>query len=74
MDEDDFDRSIVRATPARPIDWLIVAVDLARSLTETVAGALSNAEMLLCGHANHQTDKATFMEEARRQIETMTEE
>lgn len=74
MDEEDFDRSLVRATPARPIDWLIVAVDLARSLAEDVAGALSNAEMLLCGHANHKTDQATFMEEARQQIENMTEE
>lgn len=62
------------SAPMRRIDWLIVGVDLARQMTEAVLGALSHAEMLLCSHANHQVDQATFEDEARRQIESMTGE
>jgi hypothetical protein len=63
-----------RSAPARKIDWLIVGVNLARRITESVSDALSNAEMLLCGHANHMVDKDIFMDEVRRDIETITNE
>ena len=62
------------SAPARKIDWLILGVNLARRVTEAAAEALSNAEMLLCGHANHQVNQAIFMDEVRRDIETITNE
>lgn len=74
MDDDDLMMTGRPSAPMRRIDWLIVGVDLARQMTEALLGALSNAEMLLCGHANHKVDQATFEDEARRQIESMTEE
>jgi hypothetical protein len=61
------------AAPARKIDWLIWAVSVARGTTEAVLDGILQAEVLLCGHANHQVDQAIFADEARRQIEQMTE-
>lgn len=70
-DECELAEAYARSVPARKIDWLIVGVNLAKRITESVADALSNAEMLLCGHANHQVDQAIFMDEVRRDIETI---
>ncbi len=71
-DEDEFE-PYVHAAPARGIDWLIVGVGLARGVGESLVEALQQAEILLCGHANHQVNQAAFEEEARLQIETITE-
>ena len=73
-DEFELAEAFVRSAPARKIDWLIVGVNLAKRITESVADALSNAEMLLCGHANHQVDQDIFMDEVRRDIESITNE
>lgn len=79
MGDDEYDECevaelYVRSAPARKIDWLILGVNLARQACEVAANALTNAELLLCGHANHQVDQAAFMDEARRDIETIINE
>jgi hypothetical protein len=75
LDDDElFEESpLLGAAPARKIDWLIVGVNFARQVSEAVAEVISNAEMLLCSHANHQVQQAEFQDEARRQIETIIE-
>ena len=72
-DEDEYTEAILPSAPARRIDWLIVAVGLARGVGEALVDAMQQTEILLCGHANHQVNQAVFEEEARRQIETITE-
>lgn len=73
MDDEDYDLDLDRYAPARGIDWLIVGVDFARSILDVGVTALWNVEQLLIGQANNQVAQAQFMDEARRQIETMTE-
>lgn len=62
-----------RAVPARGIDWVIVGVDFARKLVDATSSAIWNVEQLLIGQANHEVQQAEFQDEARRQIEMMTE-
>lgn len=77
MDDDDeeFESSIdfTRAVPARGIDWLIVGVDFTRKVVDAVSSAVWNVEQLLIGQANHEVNQARFEDEARRQIEMLTE-
>lgn len=70
---DEEDGAFGHAVRARKIDWLIWAVGVARGTTEAVLDGILQAEVLLCGHANHQVNQAIFADEARHQIEKMTE-
>lgn len=78
MDDDDDDYGeetpdLGRSAPVRKIDWLIVGLDYARQVAAATSSFIWSAEQLLIGQANHQVDQAVFMDEARRQIEMMTE-
>ena len=59
---------------ARKIDFLITGVELARGCVSALNDALESTVNLLCQHANHMTDQAEFEDQARRQIETLTQE
>ncbi len=69
---DDVEETYTRSVAARPIDWVIVGLDFARNVAEGGARGIGVAEMVLIGHANHQNDRRVFEDEARRQIETIT--
>lgn len=56
----------------RPIDWLIVGTSLVRGVAESVTEALGQTEILLCNHANHQVSQMAFQDQARREIESIT--
>ena len=73
-DECELAEAFAMSAPARKIDWLILGVNFARRVTESVSELLINAETLLCGHANHQVDQAIFMDAVRRDIETINNE
>jgi hypothetical protein len=72
-DEEEWAEAVAHSAPVRKIDWLICAVGFARGLSEAVVDTLQQAEILLCGQANHDVNQAVFQDEARRQIESMTE-
>lgn len=72
MDEDE--AILAPSVPARRIDWFILGVNFARNLAEAASEALVAAEVLLVQHANHMVDQASFMDEARQQIESITNE
>lgn len=73
MDEDEYEYDDLDLTrPTKPIDWAIVGLDFVRQLADATASTIQAVELLLIGHANHQVERASFMDEARRQIESMT--
>ena len=55
-----------------PTDLFVLALDLARGVSEAVAATLGTAQSLAAGHANYKVDQAAFHEQAALQIETMT--
>lgn len=75
MDDEELEETVeyVAGIRARGIDWLILGVALARGVGEAVVDTLSQAEILLCQQANFQVEQSEFADEARRQIESMTE-
>lgn len=73
MDDEEYELELDQYAPPRPIDWVIVGLDFVRSLMDASTTALTNVEQLLMIQASNQVAQAQFMDEARRQIEMMTE-
>ena len=62
------------SVPIHRIDFLIVGIGFVRQVVEAAHNALGTIETLVCGHANHEIDQTVFRDQARQQIETLTEE
>ena len=73
-DDEEYELNIAGPVKARKLDFLIVGVDLLRELAGAAEKALSNAEMLLCSHANYLTEQRQFADQARLEIESLTKE
>ena len=58
----------------RWIDLAILGVDTARKLACVASDALYGIEVILVGQANFMVDQQAFLEDARAQIESITQE
>lgn len=71
---DDDEDVLVFTSRARKIDWLIIAVDAARRFVGEVETVLANVEQMLVGQANYEAEQNAFADQARLDIETLTQE
>lgn len=56
------------------IDFLIVGIGFVRQIAGAIHDTLVTVETLVCAHANYQVDQNVFRDQARFQIEKMTQE
>lgn len=72
--DDEEDVELDLSARIRPIDWLILGIDFVRRMTGEVESALGNVEQMLVTQANFDAEQKAFADQARLDIETLTQE
>lgn len=55
-----------------PTDFAVIGLGLVRDLFTSVASAVAMTQSLVANHANYQTDRRLFQQQAAIEIETLT--